>query len=887
MTVRIWDLNFGKCAFVTWFHWKSVAWKPDTSLHKSVLRNQKAFELSKSMRTFCTDCAVSLPGVVEPGDTPTIENVKPQLLSTLESHVHHDSLNIRKSMFHIFISYRVSEIDTNLVRVLYSSIISQCRNAKRIPFADETVFPKEYKENELAKEKLLNLFWDTETLADGRNWTGDGTRIGGGFIGAIMQSLVFVPVLTTRTLTKMKKLDVTEKGQVDNVLLELTVAKFLCEYQNAIDQDQQRLSLWPCSFIFPIIGSDVPTEVSEANALNCRVSRKTNEKAFEMLTKAGYTPDKQAMLEGDSSATHEDPHPWSVLSIVRFFLKYQGKMITELRDGKVVEGVSADVEGELGKIQVNGDDEKGGAVATKEEEKKSDKKRQSDPLTPSENLLQQKEMNECSERILKLVVTCISSCKEMQVFRERSNPLASEMQNFLDEYFLGHFMHILNSNGVNSILKLSRLENHSIQLLSAKIATQLDSSEVEEFCKLRDVVLKAQTRKESQPLNQRLHDFFDQKASWSSALSSTCAVDLLMRKPFYLFVMIVGSAIFAIVGIYLLVFPTVYSRSFPGTDNVQTISNGLISTAILCLVGAVGIGPICIGFSYLGSPKKGRYAAAYAFWLPLLIVQTAGFVGDNANLTICKYFSLDTTAKSIQDCIIVYAVTFGIKELYFLSCFLAVVLRQELYWPFFTLGLCMVMSCNYFIYQYSQSSLFNIGITTIVIILVFGLYITQRYNMRKTIRDAQEKTKNDAKAYGDAFKFYKSRVENKNGVDAMSNGSLKALDWSWKHSTPGMITLPWEDSKYRKAVEQSCNDLERLYALAELVNLPFHQLIDSMCSSKSHTNRPAGLASSECKDFLKRPAYAKDPEVYLGPIKSTERAIEKVHIVTKCFSNFL
>ena len=104
-----------------------------------------------------------------------------------------------------------------------------------------------------------------------------------------------------------------------------------------------------------------------------------------------------------------------------------------------------------------------------------------------------------------------------------------------------------------------------------------------------------------------------------------------------------------------------------------------------------------------------------------------------------------------------------------------------------------------------------------------------------------------------------------------------------------LIILYWEDSKSRKVIEQSCNDLERLYALAELVNLPFHHLIDSMCSSNSQKNRPAGLMSSECKDFLKRPKYAhtKDPEVYLGPIKSTQRAIEKVHIVTKCFSNLV
>ena len=47
----------------------------------------------------------------------------------------------------------------------------------------------------------------------------------------------------------------------------------------------------------------------------------------------------------------------------------------ELRDGEAVEGVNIDVEGELEKIQGNGDDGEGGAVVKKGEEKKSDKKR--------------------------------------------------------------------------------------------------------------------------------------------------------------------------------------------------------------------------------------------------------------------------------------------------------------------------------------------------------------------------------------------------------------------------------------------------------------------------------------------------------------------------------
>ena len=112
------------------------------------------------------------------------------------------ALNPRESMFHIFISYRVIP-DSVWVSKFYDSIQKKCQEREKedmgIPFARETSFPKNFKSNSLANEKLLNVFWDAKTLADGIDWKGDGSRNGGGFIGAIVQSLVFVPVLSFYT----------------------------------------------------------------------------------------------------------------------------------------------------------------------------------------------------------------------------------------------------------------------------------------------------------------------------------------------------------------------------------------------------------------------------------------------------------------------------------------------------------------------------------------------------------------------------------------------------------------------------------------------------------------------------------------------------------------
>ncbi len=277
------------------------------------------------------------------------------------------------------------------------------------------------------------------------------------------------------------------------------------------------------------------------------------------------------------------------------------------------------------------------------------------------------------------------------------------------------------------------------------------------------------------------------------------------------------------------------------------------------------MGPICIGFSYWGSPKKGRYAAAYAFWFALLIVQSAGFVADDANRKICRYLSLDTSEQSIQNCIIVYAVTFGVREIYFFATFLTIVLRQEFYWRCCSWGLCLVLCCNFFIHQYSVSSIFNVAMTAAVILLVLGLYIVSQYSRRKKHNDAKNETQRDADEYQEAYEKYQK----------IAPESAKMLENEGLKNTWPLCQSILEGVASQIAVRQHSKDLERLYFLAEAVNTPFKHLIGSFCSSINTTS----LGTSECKRFLIAPQYSdpkNPPIVHLGPIKATQRAIEKV-----------
>ena len=120
----------------------------------------------------------------------------------------------------------------------------------------------------------------------------------------------------------------------------------------------------------------------------------------------------------------------------------------------------------------------------------------------------------------------------------------------------------------------------------------------------------------------------------------------------FLFILIVAPVLLISLSVYVLWVPTTYTRVFPGSSVPQSYTELNISTAILLLTAAIGLGPICIFCSTVGSPRKGRYALAYAMYLACFIVQNVGFYLDRANVQYCRFNSLETSNACIhQSCV--------------------------------------------------------------------------------------------------------------------------------------------------------------------------------------------------------------------------------------------
>jgi hypothetical protein len=110
------------------------------------------------------------------------------------SHFAVPSINPRGEFFHVFLSYRVAD-DEELVKSLYSKLQLDSKT-HAIPLLEDSKFPHQFhKDLSNTADAAANVFLSARCLLDGEKWDWD-SRSKGGFVGALMQSCVFVPVFS-------------------------------------------------------------------------------------------------------------------------------------------------------------------------------------------------------------------------------------------------------------------------------------------------------------------------------------------------------------------------------------------------------------------------------------------------------------------------------------------------------------------------------------------------------------------------------------------------------------------------------------------------------------------------------------------------------------------
>ena len=90
--------------------------------------------------------------------------------------------------FHVMISYRVST-EATLARQMFDRLLLNSFN--RIPMTDTVQWPEGFSV-EKQRPGHANVFLDQVCLKTGENWKRSDE--GGGFVGALMKSLIVVPL---------------------------------------------------------------------------------------------------------------------------------------------------------------------------------------------------------------------------------------------------------------------------------------------------------------------------------------------------------------------------------------------------------------------------------------------------------------------------------------------------------------------------------------------------------------------------------------------------------------------------------------------------------------------------------------------------------------------
>jgi energy-converting hydrogenase Eha subunit C len=98
------------------------------------------------------------------------------------------------SFFHAMISYRVST-DATFVSNMHNAMNLIASQREDLRSLDDFPWPKEFKRAETTGSSGVRIFLDKECLLDGAQWEGN-LKGSGGFVGALLKSLVFVPVFS-------------------------------------------------------------------------------------------------------------------------------------------------------------------------------------------------------------------------------------------------------------------------------------------------------------------------------------------------------------------------------------------------------------------------------------------------------------------------------------------------------------------------------------------------------------------------------------------------------------------------------------------------------------------------------------------------------------------
>jgi hypothetical protein len=688
--------------------------------------------------------------------------------------------------FHVMISYRVST-EKHLARQMFDRLL--LNSFKRIPTAGMSQWPDGF-ENQ--RPGHANIFLDQVCLKSGEDWK--HSKEGGGFVNAVLKSLIFVPLLSWKVEVEPEKKEDPKvelenkevhvskskmrfKGSVgdmvakyskqsldsfidpspverpfhdtvDNVLLELILAMELHEHLNRIHKGAS--CMYPCLRLFPIIIDNFP----DFSQLPDKISELTYADAAKYLGPNGiHIKDKKTVRE-----------------IVSFFF-----------------GVQAVTFSDFGKEDF--------ALDTV-----------------------------CS-KIISAVSDSVAKIDPLSLFE--SKPLCKELDAFLSKRNCSYMTSILAANNITSLRQLSFLTHQqAIYDLAKQCSSVSSKSAVAELTTLSSLIDESKHDEGSWLLSTRLDRFVDRDASFETVIKSSSGLIISAAQKSWLTMYFIVGAAFLVLGI------------------MSVLSIGPGGNTILDFVGCAFLFSVCLA-AVFHSPKRAYtvYCCMWPAWAVSIVIgffidftENGSFSLDNASRCLNVGSQLQTSFRS---CAIAQIMCGPLL----LLCMMLLMLyqslrRQDLAWN--TALLCLIFylvtevafELRVLGFSYSDSG----PVTNYVIVSFLACIIALTESMNGLARRrARKSVAKDEKMYQDRWKaLLKTKDEEfqlkqltKNHLDPMSQDLEKFL------LSSGSVQLL-----------QDCKDIDVLYARAEFINEAFQSLVSILLES-SPSAVEAKLTSEE------------------------------------------
>jgi hypothetical protein len=776
-------------------------------------------------------------------------------------------------MFHVFISYRVAT-ESKLSLDLHDRIqVLSASDDYKIPFLSRAKRPKEYKP--ALQTKGMNVFLDARCLSDGDEWRGDGNARSG-FVGGLLKSAVFVPLLS------WMRDGCSYKGSVGGLV---HVAQPACDVAAEIRCVGCSIHVLHCDRVL-IAGCCVSFSGPDLHALHITAGKPYYIVACTSSTISVSLERGGAPLEFDTvcdnlvvSIAAADDQVDNVL--LELLLASELHLAGKRDAGTIVScGVILPVfVGDFPMMNLLSPNPSKATNALALSILKSCK------LDVSANYLTRSvrdivsfylefqgiRLSEycpaypsaiCSDHALSIVsdriIKRVSKYIELGSVSllESSRPQSLETSNWLHQRGMGYYGRVLAVHNISSLRQFSAIDVSSVNMnsLIADAAALSGRTIVDEALRLQAAVQEAKNDALSKPLSARLFEFVDLHASFLTAISSPAVIEIGLSKP-QVKVLMILCTLHNIFSIFLL----------PHGDVRYELSTAS-PTWVLSFLAALL--PVVLLGSVLLSPRRCRWLIVILL-LCGIIAATSQFFGADKGYVNCNYSSFDQSV-----CLIYQTFSFVYCISWFSLLIFTISKRQDLFWysAFAPLGSHFLI---YTVVAWSAVERFELasywGSVEMLVVLIGVTFIPLA--LRKVALNAADAfIREDIREFEDIY--LRVQLRDLPAIDALHHLTTTHFRSVLDLSLYGGVSL---------RPRQAHGNIDRLYADAEAVNPAFQELCKSWFDDDPRGWSTLCESSSAAQLAFNFKAYnphaavnSAKPRIISGPVKLASRAICKI-----------